>query len=489
MGSIQKQAIQNTIISYLGVIIGFVNTIVLQPSMLSAEELGLTRILFSVSLLIATLFPLGLNSFTIKFFPKFRNKENGHNGYFGFICFIAINGYLLIASLVYLFKGAILSKYASSPLFVEYFVYIFPISFFFCFISILNGYCFALFKTSVPSFLNEIFIRLLTMGVICIYFLKIISFPIFIFIFSFSLGIQLLLLIIYILKSEKISLRINWQVVQSFDIKKTTSYIFLLSLAALASMAIRNNIDNILIGSYLNLEQVAIYSVAFLIASMIEVPAGALSKIADPKISDAISRNDFRLIKEVYYKSTRLLMIIGGLLFIGLFINAHELLSLLPGNYYTGENAMIIISISAFFNMATGMNSPIIYYSDKYKQGSFILIGLIAFSILLNVLLIPRLGIEGAAIATGASLFIFNFLKTMIIYKAYQLQPFGKYVLIVFLLMGACIAINYFLPQVENKILDITYRSIVISLVYSVGIYLSKIAEEELDFLKSLFNH
>ena len=77
----------------------------------------------------------------------------------------------------------------------------------------------------------------------------------------------------------------------------------------------------------------------------------------------------------------------------------------------------------------------------------------------------------------------------MIIYKAYQLQPFGKYVLIVFLLMGACIAINYFLPQVENKILDITYRSIVISLVYSVGIYLSKIAEEELDFLKSLFNH
>lgn len=489
MGSIQKQAIQNTIISYLGVIVGFVNTVILQPSMLSAEELGLTRLLFSVSLLIATLFPLGLNSFTIKYFPKFRNKENGHNGYFGLICLFAGIGFIIIGSMVFIFKGNILNKYENSPLFIEYFSYIFPISFFFGFTTVLNGYCFALFKTSFPSFLNEIFIRLLTMIIISAYFLKLISFPVFIFIFAFSLGIQLLLLIIYILKSEKISLRINWQVVQSFDIKKTTSYIFLLSLAALASMAIRNNIDNILIGSYLNLEQVAIYSVAFLIASMIEVPAGALSKIADPKISDAISRNDFRLIKEVYYKSTRLLMIIGGLLFIGLFINAHELLSLLPGNYYTGENAMIIISISAFFNMATGINSPIIYYSDKYKQGSFILIGLIAFSILLNMLLIPRLGIEGAAIATGASLFIFNFLKTMIIYRAYQLQPFGKYVLIVFLLMGACIAINYFLPQVENKILDITYRSIVISLVYSVGIYLSKIAEEELDFLKSLFNH
>ena len=75
MGSIQKQAIQNTIISYLGVAIGFVNTLILQPKMLSPEELGLTRILYSTSVLIATLFPLGLNAFTIKFFPKFRNSE------------------------------------------------------------------------------------------------------------------------------------------------------------------------------------------------------------------------------------------------------------------------------------------------------------------------------------------------------------------------------------------------------------------------------
>src|SRR5258708_7891359 len=104
MGSIQRQAIQNTIISYAGVVIGFVNTLILQPKMLSAEELGLTRILYSVSVLIATLFPLGLNAFSVKYFPKFRNPENGHNGYFGLLLRIALIGFVSISILVFLLK-------------------------------------------------------------------------------------------------------------------------------------------------------------------------------------------------------------------------------------------------------------------------------------------------------------------------------------------------------------------------------------------------
>ena len=98
MGSIQKQAIQNTIISYSGVVIGFVNTLILQPKMLSPEELGLTRILYSTSILIATLFPLGINAFTIKFFPKFRNADNGHNGYFGLLLLISFIGFAVVAA-------------------------------------------------------------------------------------------------------------------------------------------------------------------------------------------------------------------------------------------------------------------------------------------------------------------------------------------------------------------------------------------------------
>jgi hypothetical protein len=58
MGVIQKQGIANTIVSYTGIAIGFINILILQPLMLSPDEIGLTRILYSVSSLIATVFPL-----------------------------------------------------------------------------------------------------------------------------------------------------------------------------------------------------------------------------------------------------------------------------------------------------------------------------------------------------------------------------------------------------------------------------------------------
>ncbi len=486
MGSIRKQAIANTLISYIGVVIGFVNVLVLQPRMLRPDELGLTRILFSASVLIATLFPLGLQAFSIKYFPKFKDPGTGHNGFFGLINLVALTGYIIVAILVYAFKDLIISHYGNSPLFVEFFNYIFPMSLFLGLISIYNIYASVQFKTTVPSFLNDIFQRLFIMAVVSLYYLKLLSFNAFVMLFVLAIGSQLFLLIIYIFRIGSVSFSINWSLIRELQPRRMASYVFLLSIASLASMAIKNNIDTIFIGSYLDLDHVAVYTIAYTIASMIEVPANALSKIADPKISDAIARSDFKMIKDVYFKSTRLLMIIGGLLFAGLFINAQTLLWLLPAKYHAGSTVVMIISVSAFFNMATGMNSSIIYYSEKYVQGSLVLIALIILSVILNVLLIPVWGIEGAAVATGCSLVLFNFFKTLIIYRAYGLQPFGRYVAVVLLLVAVCIGISYFLPRIHGAVLDIIYRSAIITAVYALGIHFSRIAPEGKEFVRSL---
>ena len=71
MGVIKRQGIKNTIATYIGFVIGFVNLIVIQPHLLTKEELGLTRILYSFSLLIAMFVPLGIGNATTRFFPMF----------------------------------------------------------------------------------------------------------------------------------------------------------------------------------------------------------------------------------------------------------------------------------------------------------------------------------------------------------------------------------------------------------------------------------
>ena len=324
------------------------------------------------------------------------------------------------------------------------------------------------------------------MTIVCLYFIKIISFDLFISLFISAAGFQLLILVFYISIVDKIKFNIDWKFIRSHGMKQMMSYVFMMALATLASRALRQ-IDVVMVGSDLSkatpLDEVAIYTIAFTIGSLIEVPANALSKIGDSKISDAIHRNDLKLIETVYFKSTRMLMIIGGLLFAGVYINIHSLLYFLPEKYSAGENVVKIIGVSAFFNMATGLNSSMIFYSDKYRQGTYLLVGLIVCSVLFNWLLIPLYGIEGAAIATGTALLLFNAVKTLIIWKNFKMQPFGKYALAVFLLIGISLGVNYFLPELQNHFLDMVYRSVIITLIYGVGVLVTKIFPEANKFV------
>jgi hypothetical protein len=65
MGTIQRQGIKNTVFTYAGVVVGFLNLIVLMPFILKAEQLGLIRIMYSATILFGTLYPVGLNFLTI----------------------------------------------------------------------------------------------------------------------------------------------------------------------------------------------------------------------------------------------------------------------------------------------------------------------------------------------------------------------------------------------------------------------------------------
>jgi O-antigen/teichoic acid export membrane protein len=483
MGSIKKQGFWNTFISYSGILIGFINILVLQPKMLSATELGLTRILYSTTVLFGTLFPVGLNFLTIKYFPEFKNEKNKHNGYLPLLLLISTCSFLLFSLFLFLSKNYFIAKYSDSPLFVDYFYYIFPMTFFIGINTLLIGYSSALFKTSFPSFLNEVYIRLFVTAITLCYFFEFIPFEWFMRLFLFSYGTQLLMLLIYVHKTDGITLKINWSFFKTKDVKAMSFYTLQLALASVASIAIRN-IDTMLVGGYLGLDAVAVYTIAFTIGSIIEAPVNALSRIADSKIADAITRNDQQLIKTVYYKSAKLLSIVGALLFLGVIVNIHDLLSLLPAKYHGGEFVVIIIATSSFFNMASGVNTSLIYFSHLYKKGTYLLYLMISITLVLNIILIPMYGIIGAAIGTGISLLFYNVFKYLLIYKHFSLQPFSSYIFYIIGLFASCLLVNSLLPILENPFLNMFLHSSVVGLIYCSGVLGFKLIPFSLKLLK-----
>ena len=128
--------------------------------------------------------------------------------------------------------------------------------------------------------------------------------------------------------------------------------------------------------------------------------------------------------------------------------------------------------------MSTGANAPILFNSEKYRWGAYFLIALAVISVLLQMVFIPWLGLNGAAIATVSCYILYNVYMTAVVWKFYNLHPFNKKMFTVLLAIIVCFGINQLLPVLENKIADIVLRSAVATFVYLIIIYRFKVLEE-----------
>lgn len=487
MGIIQRQGINNAIISYLGIGIGFLNILILQPIMLTPEEIGLTRILFSTATLIATIFPLGFNGVVIKFLPKYRNKENYHNGFLGFVIFSSMFIFLLTILIFKFLEPWIISKYSNSKLFLDFKNYILPFSFFIGISGILNVYLFASFKSTFPTFINDFFLRIYMTLLVSVYFIKLINLEVFIQLFVGGYLIQLCVLLVYIFKHEKIKvLKIRKEVFKKAELKLMLSFAASMSLITICNMALKS-IDIIMLGSYVSLSQVAVYSIGFLVAGFIELPASAIGKIADSKISDSFQKGDLLNINKIYTDSTKILLTLGCLLFILININSKDLISFLPLKYSAATDVIFLISISSLSNMATGINSSILFYTNQTKWGTILLVLLLILMILLNLYLIPKYGINGAGASVAISFILFNFFKFILIKNLFKFNPYTTYSLHVvafsILLYLASYPISF-----ANALVTIVIKSALVVLAYLFFLYKSKQFQEQFDSIAKWFS-
>jgi O-antigen/teichoic acid export membrane protein len=74
MGIVAKQGLYNSIWQYVGIVLGYINTVLLFPVILQAEEFGLTRVLWSAATLATTFSLSGVQGVMIKFYPKFNHN-------------------------------------------------------------------------------------------------------------------------------------------------------------------------------------------------------------------------------------------------------------------------------------------------------------------------------------------------------------------------------------------------------------------------------
>lgn len=324
------------------------------------------------------------------------------------------------------------------------------------------------------------------MFLVGMFYFNFISIQTFIIGFVGSYGLNFLGMMTYVFYLDRPSFRFDFHTLGKEEIRTMIGFGLLISTATLASIGLKN-LDTVIIAKFVNLKMAGIYSIALFMGLFIETPLNSLERIASTKMAIALAQKDKKEIQDIYHKSSSNLFWIGGLLFIGVNTCISPLLSFLPEAYRGNELVILIISLGSLVNMASGSNTSIIYNSEHYIKGTFLLATMFILLFVLLWILIPLYGIIGSAIAIASTTTIFNLSKMAFISHYFRMQPFGFDSLKLGILIAGMLTLGLFLPHLPSPPLDLLYRGIVVSFGFIfLSFIFSLIPQELLEMTRKL---
>ncbi len=486
MGLIKKQAIKGTIINYIGVLIGFITAAILSPK-IDSQYIGLVSVIVSYAIIISQIGSLGITGITTKLFTYFRTKDNKHNGFLFMAVSISIVGFILASLIIVGIRYIAYYNRSSDDLFIQFYWYIIPVAFFTIFFNLFDNYYKVLFDAVKGIFLKELIQKIGTFTALLMIVAGFISFKTFVFVYLLGYSLPGIIIIISSIIDKDNSFKPQKGFINQ-ELKKSIISVGIFSIISSASGIVAINIDKIMIEAITSLSDTGIYSIAFYFGVIIIIPSRSLLKISSALIAESWKNNDLNNIKTIYKKSTINLFIIGALFVIGLYINMDNILHLLKGDYANGKYVILFIALAFLSDMLAGTAGQILFTSKKYKYQSYLMILYVLLIVGTNLLLIPKYGINGAAVATLASKITINFIRYILIYQSFKLQPYNFKFLLVVLVSAIVLAINYYIPKQDLFIIDIIIRSSIITIVYLGLTYFFKISEDINSHVNSILN-
>lgn len=192
---------------------------------------------------------------------------------------------------------------------------------------------------------------------------------------------------------------------------------------------IYTRMDRIFIGYYLSSEDVGVYGVAAAIAGLLSMIPQSFSFLSLPVFSKFVVEKSFVHLRTTYQKITTIMFVITLPIFISFVFLSKDILTLLYGSdYSSGGTALLIISGGVLSRCLIGPASDALIGAGKTKAPLISLATGCLSNIFLNILLIPRYGINGAAVATCSSMLISRVIIAWFNYRYLKIIPIsGSY--------------------------------------------------------------
>jgi len=462
MGIVLNQSFKNTVSTYAGFGIGAINTLFLYTNFLTDKYYGLVAFLLSAANIMMPFMAFGVHNAIIKYYSTFKTK-NSINSFLTLMLFLPFV-FIIPAFFIGLFSYEGISNLLSNENNIagNYLWHIFVLAIAMAYFEIFFAWSKVQLKTVFGNLMKEIFHRVATMMLLFLVYLDWLSAEQFIIALVVVYVVRMLIMKFYAYSVRFPKLR--FETVTGFS--SIIKYALLMIVAGSVAMLILD-IDKFMIGLMLeNIEQVAYYSVAIFIATVIAVPQRSMHQIMMPLTAKYLNDKDMSSLEDLYKRSSISLLVVSGFIFLLIILNINELYKILPEEFTGGLFVVLIVSLAKLYDNSLGNNNAILFNSDYYKMVLFFGVFLAVLAIVLNFIFIPIYGIEGSAFATFLAIMVYNTIKIVFVRQKLNVQPFSISTFKTVVLLTLITLAMYFWEFPFHPIINIALKSIVILMVY-----------------------
>jgi O-antigen/teichoic acid export membrane protein len=187
------------------------------------------------------------------------------------------------------------------------------------------------------------------------------------------------------------------------------------------------SIDSMSLGYFKDIITVGIYNAAVPFAMLLNFAAEIFMQLFFPLITREYSRGNIKLIRETSKQIGKWVFMINLPVIIVMIIFPGTIINFFFGpSYITAENPLRILAIGIFFSGLFMVSDNLIAIIGKSKLNLLNVIFASLINILLNIILIPKFGMDGAAYSTLIAMIIWAGLRGWQSYYYLKILPLRR---------------------------------------------------------------
>ncbi|MGH9170243.1 MAG: polysaccharide biosynthesis C-terminal domain-containing protein [Acidimicrobiales bacterium] len=184
--------------------------------------------------------------------------------------------------------------------------------------------------------------------------------------------------------------------------------------------------DVLLVGAYMATKYAAAYSVASRYVLLSTFALQAVGNAVPTQLSRLMDARSYGRVRQVYASTTWWTIAFSWPPLLVLAVFGPLFLSVFGPGYGVASTALAVLALSMLANIGTGPNGVLLLMAGRSRLNLTLqAVGLVT-NIVLNLLLIPRIGLLGAAIAWAVTILLTSGLASAMLWRQIGIEPFGK---------------------------------------------------------------